>query len=189
MDPSLGKPPVNSGMITYETPYLKYYPNPSTAYGVGSGSSPGLLSGLNPDGTNIDHIDHIASPSLHEKSITFPSRSAMKNSPSTAVINIGKNNSAFKNSLVSPLLSPKPNTDTLQYSNSQSHYVLPISPTSQKHQQYQEDFPTPGVPQHSVASIETQTRDANWIRLSSKFNYGRRERSDKYSYLKDDDFI
>ncbi|OMJ25896.1 hypothetical protein AYI70_g584 [Smittium culicis] len=37
MDPSIGGPPENVGMITYELPYLQYWPNPSTAYGVGSG--------------------------------------------------------------------------------------------------------------------------------------------------------
>ncbi|PVU92387.1 hypothetical protein BB561_003846 [Smittium simulii] len=37
MDPTLGVPPENAGMITFDVPYLKYYPNPSTAYGVGSG--------------------------------------------------------------------------------------------------------------------------------------------------------
>ncbi|PWA00254.1 hypothetical protein BB558_003697 [Smittium angustum] len=37
MDPSLGAPPENVGMITYDMPFIQYWPNPSTAYGVGSG--------------------------------------------------------------------------------------------------------------------------------------------------------
>ncbi|PVU94192.1 hypothetical protein BB561_002733 [Smittium simulii] len=37
MDPSLKIVPKNAGMITFDPPYLQYWPNPSTAYGAASG--------------------------------------------------------------------------------------------------------------------------------------------------------
>ncbi|PWA00491.1 hypothetical protein BB558_003451 [Smittium angustum] len=37
MDPKFSIPPENAGMITFDAPYLQYWPNPSTAYGCGSG--------------------------------------------------------------------------------------------------------------------------------------------------------